>query len=194
MDQELLERIDLIERMVLAGRRSTQYWGWCLALWGSGQLIAAAWATFGHRPRLAWGVTMAACGVITGIVVAVRRSRAHSESVVSRAIGSVWLCMGISLTLLGFLGNPAGIFDARSFEVVFFSLMGLTYVASGLILEWHVQTGIGVLWWAGAVAAIYGPGWLISWLFLGMVLVGEVILGIYLMIREKVDSRNAGAA
>lgn len=194
MDQELFERINLIERMVLEGRRSTQYWGWCLALWGSGQLVAAGWSTLSHRPILAWGVTMTVCGIATGIGVATKRSGQHSQSFLSRAVWSVWLSLGISLTMLAFLGNAAGVFTPRSFQVVFFSLMGLTYVATGLILEWRVQTGIGLVWWAAAVVTIYGPAWLLGWLFVGMVLLGEIFLGVYLMVREKVDTRNARAA
>jgi hypothetical protein len=194
MDQELLDRLDLIERMVLQGRRRTQYWGWSLALWGAGQLIAAAWAAFSHHPTLAWSVTMAACGIVTGIGVAKKQAQEHFESLISRAVWAIWLSLGISLTLLGILGNYAGVFTPRSFEAVFFSLMGLTYVATGMILQWKVQTGIGLLWWGAAIVSIFGPVWLLGWMFLVMILLGEIVLGLYLMAREKADLRNARAS
>lgn len=194
MDHELLERIDLIERMVSEGRRGTQYWGWSLALWGSGQLIASIWGTYGHHPTLAWGVTMAACAIVTTIGVSRRRATEHSQSFLSRAIWSIWLSLGISMALLGFLGHAAGVLTGRAFLVVFFSLMGFTYMATGLILQWKVQWGIGLLWWAAAIVALYGPDWLLGWLFLAMVFLGEVVLGLYLMAREKADTRDARAA
>lgn len=194
MDQELLERFDLIERMVLEGRRSTQYWGWCLALWGSGQLIATAWATLGRRPTLAWAVTMAACAVATVVAASRKHSTQHSQSLIARAVWSVWLSLGISLSLLGFLGNTSGILTGRAFLAVFFSLMGFTYLATGLIIRWKVQWGIGLLWWAAAIVALYGPGPVLEWLFMAMVFLGEVVLGVYLMAREKADIRHARAA
>lgn len=194
MDRELLERIDLIERMVSEGRRGTLYWGWCLALWGSGQLIAAVWSGYGRHPTLAWGVTMAACAIGTAIGVRRKRSTQHSQSFLSRAIWSIWLSLGVSLTLLGFLGNAAGVLTGRAFLVVFFCLMGFTYTATGLILRWRVQWGIGLLWWAAAIAALYGPDWLLGWLFLVSVFLGEVVLGLYLMVREKADMRQHARA
>ena len=65
MNQELLDRIDLIERMVGEGRRTTQYWGWTFVLWGVGQLVALVWSNYGGNPAVAWPVTMIACGVLT---------------------------------------------------------------------------------------------------------------------------------
>jgi hypothetical protein len=194
MDQELLERIDLIERMVLEGRRSTQYWGWCLALWGVGQLVAIGWQRYGGRPTLAWGVTMSICGILTGLGIVRKRSQQRTETALSRAVRSVWFSFGMSITLLAFLGNHAGIFSPRSFDAVFFSLMGLTFVATGLILRWKVQIGVGLLWWAASVFAIFGPGWMVGWMFIIMVFLAEVVFGVYLMAKEKADLRHARTA
>jgi hypothetical protein len=146
MNQELLERIDLIERMVMEGRRSTQYWGWNFVLWGTGQLLAIAWSAYGGAPALAWGVTMAICGILTGIFIAVQRGRETRESITGRAIWSMWFSFGITIALLAFLGNPRALFTPRGFMVVFLALMGLTNVASGLVLRWRTQLGVGLLW------------------------------------------------
>jgi hypothetical protein len=194
MDQELLERIDLIERMVMDGRRSTQYWGWCLALWGTGQLAAVGWQWYGGNPALVWGVTMSICGVLTGIGVVRARSGQRTETLLSRAVWSVWCSFGISITLLAFLGNFAQIFTPRAFEAVFFALMGLTYVATGLILRWKMQIVVGLLWWASSIFAIFGPARLLGWLFIIMVFLAEVVLGVYLMAKEKADLRHARTA
>ncbi len=60
-DQELTERIVLIESMMRAGRKSTEYWGWNFLLWGIAYLVAVAWSNFlpqAGGARLAWPVTM----------------------------------------------------------------------------------------------------------------------------------------
>jgi hypothetical protein len=194
MNQELMERIDLIERMVMEGRRSTQYWGWNFVLWGTGQLVALTWGSYSGRPGLAWGVTMAICGILTGIFIAVQRGRETRESITGRAIWSMWFSFGITIALLAFLGNPRALFTPRGFMAVFLALMGLTNVASGLVLRWRPQLGVGLLWWAAAVFTIFGPEKLVPWVFIGMIFAGEIVFGLYLMAKERADRRHARPA
>src|SRR5271169_100681 len=97
-EQELRDRLSLIENMIAEGRRSTERWGWTFVLWGVAYYVAIAWATWGHG-ALAWPVTMITAGVTTGILAS-RKTRNWPETVKSRAIGSVWIAIGISLFLL----------------------------------------------------------------------------------------------
>jgi hypothetical protein len=191
MDQELLARIELIERMVSQGRRSTEYWGWCFALWGTGQLTAIAWATLGGRPGLAWGVTMATCGIITGLVVARKKAAQQAETLVSRSLGAIWLCFGISISLMSFVGNPAGVFTVRSFCTVFLALIGMTNVSSGIILRWPLQVVIGIVWWLAAIFAMLGSEKMVPWVQIAMIFFGEVVFGLYLMARERAARNHA---
>ena len=157
MNQELLDRIDLIERMISEGRRSTHYWGWSFALWGTGQLIALFWSMHSSRPTLVWGCLMGACGIITALMISRQQAADRSQSVLTRPISAVWFSFGISLTLLAFLGNPTGLFTTRSFCAVFFAFMGLANNASGMILRWPLQIGLGVAWWLAAVLMMFAP-------------------------------------
>ncbi len=52
--QELLERIEVIERMMRDGRRSVEYWGWTQVLWGTAYLVAIVWTVVSSKPGLAW--------------------------------------------------------------------------------------------------------------------------------------------
>lgn len=192
MDQELMARIELIERMVSQGRRSTEYWGWCFALWGTGQLAAIAWATFGGRPGLAWGVTMATCGIITGLVIARKKATQQTETLLSRSLGAIWLCFGVSISLLAFVGNPLGIFSERAFCAVFLALMGLTSVSSGIILRWPLQAVSGIVWWLASVVVMLDRSEkMVPWIMIAMIFVGEVVFGLYLMARERAARRHA---
>ncbi|HYL93497.1 MAG TPA: hypothetical protein VEW69_10110 [Alphaproteobacteria bacterium] len=191
MDQELLERIDLIERMVLQGRRTTQYWGWSFVLWGTGQLTAMGLSTLSWRPSLVWAVAMGACGILTAVISARQRRAEKAETLVSRAIMALWISFGVSVALLGFLGHPAGLFSLRSFSAVFLALMGFTNAASGLILRWPLQIGLGIAWWTSAVVIMFGPEKIIGWTLIAMVFLGEVVFGLYLMARERADRKHA---
>jgi hypothetical protein len=194
MNQELLDRLELIERMVLEGRRRTQYWGWTFVLWGTGQLIALAWQIYGGNPGLAWSVTMTVCGILT--VIGSRRMHAGEqvETFISRSIGSIWWSCGIAITILAFIGNPTGVFTARSFYAALFALLGLANFGSGLMLRWKVQQGMGLLWWAAAIAAMLVPEKLTLWIFVAMDIIGEILFGLYLMAKERVDKSHARTA
>src|SRR5436853_7306344 len=101
MDQELLERLELIERMVSQGRSTTQYWGWSFVLWGAGQLIALGWSLFLGHSEIAWPVTMTTCGILTGIGSARMRKQEGAETIISRALGSIWGSCGTAIFFLG---------------------------------------------------------------------------------------------
>jgi hypothetical protein len=191
MDQELLQRLELIESMVLYGRRTTQNWGWSFVLWGVGQLIALAWTILWGHPEIAWPVTMTLCGILTGIGSSRMRRAEGAESIISRSLGSIWFSCGVGLFLLGILGNTLGIFTFKSFMVVLFTFMGVANIAAGTILRWRTQQLLGLIWWAVAIVAMFGPDRLVLWLFILMTFAAEVLFGIYLMARGKPGLRHA---
>ncbi|PYP86306.1 MAG: hypothetical protein DMG65_19110 [Candidatus Angelobacter sp. Gp1-AA117] len=194
MDQELLERLELIERMVSQGRRTTQYWGWSFVLWGAGQLIALGWSLFLGHSEIAWPVTMITCGILTGIGSARMRKQEGAETIISRALGSIWGSCGTAIFFLGLIGTSTRFFSFRAFMVVLFALMGIANMSSGIILRWRTQQVLGAIWWAGAIMLMFVSDKTALWLFIAMTLVAELLFGIYLMIREKADLRHARTA
>jgi hypothetical protein len=191
MDQDLLQRIDLIERMVLQARHTTQYWGWCFALWGSGQLAALGLSIVLPNGMLIWAIAMTTCGIVTGIVIRRKRATEEKESLAFRPLLAIWLGFGISISLLTFLGQPTGLFTMRAYCTVFFALMGFTNFSSGMILRWPLQIAAGTAWWGAGVLVMYGPEKIIAWTFIAMIFLGEVVFGLYLMLRERLDRRHA---
>lgn len=191
MDQELLERLELIERMVMQGRRTTQNWGWTFVLWGAGQLIALAWNIFLGHPEIAWPVTMTLCGILTGIGSGRMRKAEGAETIVSRSLGSIWFSCGIAIFFLGIIGNPIGFFTFRTFTQVLFVLMGVANLASGTILRWRTQQVLGIVWWAAAVLVMVVSDHTALWTFVIMTLVAELLFGIYLMLRERPELSHA---
>ena len=47
-EQELKDRLSLIESMIAEGRRKTEGWGWTFVLWGVAYYLAMAWSVWGH--------------------------------------------------------------------------------------------------------------------------------------------------
>lgn len=187
---ELTERLGIIESMIAEGRRDTEYWGWAFLLWGLGHLTAALW---GQVHAIAWPVTMTACGIVTGLG-AYRNSRRRGKSTsVGRTLAALWTALGVSL-FVAMIGGIAGDLPGGAVVSMFFILMGAASFASGLIVRWPWWSGLGVLWWAAGLASmVVGPE-TTFWLFIAMVLVGEIGLGAYLMVLERREEAGAEAA
>ena len=63
-EQELKDRLSLIESMIAKGRRNTESWGWTFVLWGAVYYLAIAWSAWGHSVW-AWPVTMLIAVIVT---------------------------------------------------------------------------------------------------------------------------------
>ena len=143
-EQELKERLSLIESMIGEGRRSIESWGWIFVLWGVAYYLATAWSAWGHS-AWAWPVT-ALIAVIVTVVVAFLKVGNHPGTTLGRAIGSIWIALGISMFLLFLaLGLSGRLTDQHLFVAVISAILGMANGASALILRWKVQFACAVV-------------------------------------------------
>ncbi len=164
-EQELNERLALIESMMLEGRKTTEYWGWSMVLWGISYLVAIAWASLlpaaGGR-ALAWPVTMVVAAVLT-TVIARGRMRGKPTTDRGRGIHAMWLAVGCGIFVFAFPTAYSGHWEPHIFMAAIEVLLGVANVGSGIMLRWPVQITVGGLWWASAIASCFVPerawGW-----------------------------------
>jgi fatty acid desaturase len=190
--QELKDRLNLIENMIAEGRRTTESWGWTFVLWGVAYYIAIAWSTWG-KSTLAWPVTMIAAGLITGIVAS-RKTVSQPETKIGRAIGSIWIAMGISMFLLFMSMGISHRFEEHVFIAIIGAMLGMANATSSMILKWKMQFACAVVWWAAAVAACFGSENQSTIVFLAAIFFCQIVFGIYAMIRESRRHRVQGTA
>ena len=91
-EQELKDRLSLIESMISEGRRSTESWGWMFVFWGVAYYIAIAWATWGHS-SLAWPVTMIVASLLAaraGLAQGAAGAPKQRWAALSALCGSGW--------------------------------------------------------------------------------------------------------
>jgi hypothetical protein len=181
-ERELKDRLNLIESMIAEGRRSTESWGWTFVLWGAAYYIAIAWSIWG-RASLAWPVTMTIAFVTTGLVAS-RMGRNRPVRTLTRAIISVWIATGISLFVVMMSLGLSGRADPHTSVAVVGSMLGLANATSSMILKWKLQLACAVFWWGAAVAACFGSNAQTSVVFLVAIFFGQIVFGIYCMIRE----------
>jgi hypothetical protein len=181
--QELKARLSLIETMLAEGRHTTESWGWTFVLWGVAFYVAIAWAYWGQSPW-AWPLTMAAAVVVTAVLASIRVGH-EAKTTLARAVGSVWIALGISIFLLLFsLGVTGRLADAHLFIAVASGMLGMADATSGLILRWKVQLGCAVIWWAAAAGVCFGTVNQALTVFLTATFICQIAFGIYCMIWE----------
>ena len=195
-EQELKDRLSLIEAMIAEGRQSTESWGWTFVLWGVAYYVAIAWAYWGN-PAIAWPVTMVTAGLITALI-AMRRGSSHPETSLGRSMWAVWVSLGISLFLFGVCSGFSGHGDQNVVVSVIATMLGMANATSSLTLRWKPQFACAVVWWAAAVVSLFGTVTQSSIGFLVAIFLCQIVFGTYMMISEarekKGSERNSGAA
>jgi len=177
-EQELKDRLSLIESMIAEGRRNTESWGWTFVLWGVVYYLAIAWSAWGHSVW-AWPAIISIAVIVT-VVVASLKAGNHPETTLGRAIGSIWLALGISMFLLFLaLGLSGRLADQPLFVAVISAILGMANGASGLILRWKVQLACAVVWWVAAVAMCFGTDAQSTMVFLVAIFLCQIVFGIY---------------
>lgn len=180
--RELAERVRLIESMIAEGRGSTQHWGWVFVLWGAAYMVATAWMRWGNS-ALSWPVTMTTAALLSGII-AKRMKRGRPETALGRAIGAVWIAMGVSLMVVLVSLGASGRYDGHLFIAIVGAMLATAHATSAMVLKWKAQFSCAVVWLAAAVAACFGSDAVAGLGFLGAAFLGQIVFGIYAMILE----------
>jgi hypothetical protein len=185
---DLNDRLSLIETMIAEGRRTTERWGWTFVLWGVAYYVAIAWSTLGHS-NFAWPVTMIASGLLTAIPFS-RKRQNQPETTIGRAIGAVWMAMGISLFTVLMSLSISGRYETHAFMAIIGAMLGTANATSSIILRWKLQFACAMAWWALAVTACFGSENLTSIAFLAAIFFCQIVFGIYCMIAESRKARQ----
>ncbi len=181
VDQQLRDRLGLIERMIAEGRRKTESWGWTFVLWGVAYYVALAWSALGHNPW-AWPVTVSVA-VLLSIGISVKRRTKQPETTLGRAMASLWIALGVSMFLLfSALGTSGRLTDEHIFVAVVAGMLGLANGASALILRWKPQLACALAWWATSIAACFGSDRQTMIVFLVAIFFCQIVFGVYGMI------------
>lgn len=196
-EQELKDRLNLIESMIAEGRRTTAHWSWLSVLWGVTYFAAMAWSAWGPNKVWAWPACVAAALVVMAVGLSGNRNKSyekHPETTMGRAIGSVWMGLGITMVLLfpalGFSGHLG---DVHVFIAIVCAFLGSANGACGLMLRWKAQIACAGLWWATSVVSLFGGENQAVIIFLATIFLCLIVFGFYGMALEARERRQRGA-
>jgi hypothetical protein len=190
-EQELKDRLSLIESMIAEGRRTTESWGWTFVLWGVAYYVAIAWSIWG-KSYIAWPVTMIAASILTSIFAS-RSARKRPETTIGRAMMAIWLGMGVSTFLVMMSLGISGRLELHVAMAIVGAMLGAANATSSIILKWKMQFACALVWWTTTVACCF-----ISEVHAGMVFVValffcQIVFGIYGMVAESRNRKSSGA-
>jgi hypothetical protein len=191
-EQELRERLNLIETMIAEGRRSHERWGWVFVLWGVAYYVAILWSTLAHYPY-AWPVTMITAMALT-MVLAARKTANRPSTTLGRAISSVWIALGVSMLVL----FPALGFSGRITDYVLISvasaMLGMANAASAITLRWKAQFACALIWWGLSVFACFGGSKAVDVVLLSAIFLCMIVFGFYCMMAEARERKQQEAS
>jgi hypothetical protein len=196
-EQELKDRLSLIEAMIAEGRQTTESWGWTFVLWGVAYYVAIGWSYYWGNAAIAWPVTMITAALITGLI-AMRKGDGRPETSLGRSMSAVWISLGVSLFLFGICSGFSGHADQNVVVAVIATMLGMANATSSLTLRWKPQFACAIVWWAAAVVSLFGTVTQSLIGFLVAIFLCQIVFGSYMMISEarekKGSERNSGAA
>lgn len=190
-EKDLRDRLDLIECMLIEGRRKTESWGWTFLLWGVAYFVAILWASqgstisiWGGHTALAWPITMAGAVVLT-IAIGVRKGKGKPDTTMGRAIISIWISVGTSMLLIFPSLAMTGRLDEHSFVATVAAMLAIANGASGMISKWRMQIACAAVWWITTVAACFGSETQLTIVFLTALFLCQIVFGVYAMMLES---------
>jgi hypothetical protein len=186
-EQELKDRLSLIESMIAEGRRNTESWGWTFVLWGIAYYLAIAWSAWNHS-AWAWPVTIMIAVVVTFVVASLKAGN-QPETTLGRAVGSIWIASGISMFLLFLALGLSGRLTDHLFVAVISAILGMANGASALIIRWKVQFACAVVWWVAAVTTSFGTDAQSIVVFLVAIFLCQIVFGVYGVIAEAQERK-----
>ncbi|HEY1649968.1 MAG TPA: hypothetical protein VGF96_18435 [Terracidiphilus sp.] len=191
-EQELNDRLCLIENMIAEGRRKCESWGWTFVLWGVAYYIAFFWSGWTHF-AYAWPVTVVIAGLIT-MAGFWRKGDSAPNTTIGRAIASIWIATGISMfVLFDALGFSGRLTDGQIFIAAASAMLGTANAACSMALKWKVEFGCAIVWWATAVVASFGTPNDSTIAFLVAIFLCQIVFGTYMMILESRQRRQVAS-
>jgi hypothetical protein len=131
--------------------------------------------------------------VIVTVVVASSKAGDHPQTTLARAIGSIWIALGISMFLLFLaLGFSGRLTDQHLFVAVISAILGMANGASALILRWKIQLACAVVWWVTMVATCFANDAQGIIAFLGAIFLCQIVFGVYGLIAEVQVRKRRG--
>lgn len=175
-----------IRQLMEDTRKATRLGGGYFIVWGlaTGLGLFMTWLTATHYWTISPFVYWAGCMMLgsLGTYLLVRREqREPVEPAAGKLIGMVWMSMGITMSIIFFVGVGTGALDPQHLSALACALLGGSVFITGFLSGQKWLRNLAFGWWAGSVVMFVWPGIHVL-LLMGLLLVAlYVIPGVILL-------------
>lgn len=113
-----------------------------------------------------------------------------SRAYIGGILGSVWISIGIAITILGFVGPISGAFSGNFISAIISAVLGVGYFISGNIYEMNSFKVFAIFWWIGSIVLFLVPGLYSILIMALMIICFQIVPGI--IVFKKYKSTQAG--
>lgn len=121
----------------------------------------------------------------------IKLNRARTRTFIQKVLASLWLGLGVVMTIIGFLGPAAGAISTWAVVPLISLVLGAGLLTTGTIHHERVLIVAAVGWWIGGTITLLFPGDYAILLFAGMMIALQIAPGIVVYRRWK---REMGSA
>ncbi len=89
-----------------------------------------------------------------------RRREKHrlGNPLIRKVIGSIWIAVLLSMTILGFAGGASGAINLDYMSAVMYTVLGTAYFLQGIITGKMWVRNLGLAWWGGSIILFFITG------------------------------------
>jgi hypothetical protein len=189
--EDLLQRIEMMETMIAAGRRSTTRKAWIFVLWGLVNVVAVSWRHIQPHSfwvgNWDWPICLSAGVVLTFAGRALQKTdHGLRKSIQGRNVEAVWGMMGVALAIFIASAMVRHLTWEYSYLAGLLIIIGLAHAISAVILRSRAQGLVAGIWWAGAIAMFFSRGPSdVNAIMIAEMCVGMILFGLYAMMLER---------
>jgi len=131
----------------------------------------------GKNEMILWGVVIG-IGWLFEMIYGWKVDRKKSVRTYAEKVdGFLWLSIGITLTILGFVGSGTGAIHTHFISPVISTILAIGYFVSGIIYNVNWIRNLAFGWWGGALVMFLIPGLYHLLLMAGMMIIFQAIPG-----------------
>ncbi|GJQ62536.1 MAG: hypothetical protein SCALA702_15890 [Melioribacteraceae bacterium] len=193
-EKKALEELQFIKKVIDDSKRTIVDNGMGYIVWGILIVIGLASTYYGVVTQsyfdygYNWIIVISLGWIYTFIDVRREKKTIPVYTFSAKILGSVWLSTGIALTILGFVptftGALHGVYVSPTMSIV----LGIPFYLTGVLYDIPLIKYSSVGWWIGGTVMFIYPGLYSLILMAGMMLVLQVLPGIYLYRKFKKEN------
>ncbi len=190
-DSQVLEDLAYLKRVVQDSRRVVVDNGVQLLSWGIlivfGMIATYAYVHLGLNLPETW-MWIILIGIGWGLSIWlgwIKMKRSHAITFIQKVLSSIWIGLGVTMTIIGFLGPVTGAISPWATVPLLSLILGSGFLATGTVHQERLLILAAVGWWAGGLITMFWPGDYTLLLFAGMMILFQIVPGIFVYRKWK---------